>query len=169
MPLAPAEPVKAELAEVQARWPALLDALRGGTFAATRVRALLADAAAVDVEADLLTIGFRFAIHSERVQEKVNRDELEKAISQVYGRNFRLGFRVAADLEARPPAGPAGATAPSPAVTAPPPGTPRVLSPPPPWGAPTRSAASGWWRRRSRSSAPGSSTSVPGIARRKAG
>ncbi|MEA2681823.1 MAG: polymerase subunit gamma/tau [Chloroflexota bacterium] len=108
----PAEPVKAELAEVQSRWPALVDALRGGSFAATRVRALLADAAAVDVEGDQLTIGFRFAIHSERVQEKVNRDEMEKAISQVYGRSFRLAFRVDPDLQARAPAGLASMPAP---------------------------------------------------------
>jgi DNA polymerase-3 subunit gamma/tau len=113
----PMTPVAPELADVVGRWPSLLDALRGGSFPAIRVRALLADAQPVNVEGDLLTIGFRFAIHSERAQEKVNRDELEKAVSEVYGRPFRLEFRVVGDLPAR---GAAGATPPAPAAAAPP-------------------------------------------------
>jgi DNA polymerase-3 subunit gamma/tau len=113
----PATPVGAELAEVLGRWPALLDALRGGSFPAIRVRALLADAEPVSVEADLLAIGFRFAIHSERAQEKVNRDALEKAVSEVYGRPFRLEFRVMPDLPSR---GAAGGSPATPAATLPP-------------------------------------------------
>ena len=87
----------AELAEVRSRWPVLLDTLRGSA-PATRLRALLSDAAPLAVEDDLLTIGFRFAMLSEKAQEPLHRAELEKALSQVYGRNFRLGFRVQPDL-----------------------------------------------------------------------
>jgi DNA polymerase-3 subunit gamma/tau len=88
-----------DLGEVTARWPALLDALRGSA-PATRLRALLNDASPVAVEDDLLTLGFRFAIHSEKAQEPLHRVELEKAMGQVYGRTYRLAFRVEPGLQA---------------------------------------------------------------------
>ena len=87
----------AALAAVRSRWPALLDALRGSA-PATRLRALLSDASPLAVEDDLLTIGFRFAMLSEKAQEPLHRAELEKALSNVYGRNYRLNFRVTPDL-----------------------------------------------------------------------
>ncbi|HEY8740803.1 MAG TPA: DNA polymerase III subunit gamma/tau [Candidatus Dormibacteraeota bacterium] len=126
---AAASPVTAELGEIQRRWPALLEALRGGSFAATRVRALLADAAAVDLEDDLLTVGFRFAIHSERAQEKVNREEFEKAVSQVYGRPFRLNFRVVPDLQGGRLTAASSAAVPAPTAA---PSPVRPLEPAPP-------------------------------------
>jgi hypothetical protein len=85
------------LAAVLERWPQLLEALRG-TSPATRVKALLvsSSAAPAGLEGDLLTIGFRWAVHSEKAQEPTNRQALEEAISQVYGRAFRLQFKVVA-------------------------------------------------------------------------
>jgi hypothetical protein len=103
------------------RWPALLDALRG-TSPATRVKALLVSSSATPAELndDLLTIGFRWAVHSEKAQEPTNRQALEAAISQVYGRTYRLQFKVVAGLAAEdarpaPPAGPGSSVAPGPA------------------------------------------------------
>jgi DNA polymerase III subunit gamma/tau len=85
----------AGLGAVQARWPALLDALKG-TPPATRVKALLvsSSAAPAAMEADILTIGFRWAVHSEKAQEPLHRQALEAAIREVYGQTFRLQFKV---------------------------------------------------------------------------
>ena len=103
----------AGLDAVQSRWPALLEALKG-TPPATRVKALLvsSSAAPAALEADILTIGFRWAVHSEKAQEPLHRQALEAAISEVYGQTFRLQFRVVAmappaDAPA-PAAGPEG-------------------------------------------------------------
>ncbi|HEV1997522.1 MAG TPA: hypothetical protein VGR61_05255, partial [Candidatus Dormibacteraeota bacterium] len=121
-PNSPAPPpaTPAELAEVRALWPTLLGALRGSA-PATRLRALLNDASPLELDDDLLTIGFRFAMLSEKAQEPLHRAELEKAMSQVYGRTFRLGFKVIPDLQ--PVGAPAGAPGP------PRPGPPRAPLP----------------------------------------
>jgi hypothetical protein len=97
-------PADAGLEAVIARWPALLDALRGSP-PATRVKALLVSSSAVPsaLDDDLLTLGFRWAVHSEKAQEPSNRQALEAAISEVYGRAYRLQFQVAAP----PPGAPA--------------------------------------------------------------
>ena len=86
-------------------WPQLLEVLTG--TAGVRVRALLRDASPVDLTDDLLTIGFRYAIFSEKAQEPLNRQELEKALNQVYGRAFRLSFRTVSPDQLRPVAAPA--------------------------------------------------------------
>jgi DNA polymerase III gamma/tau subunit len=98
-PSAAPTPVDGALAEVQARWPNLLEALRGSA-AATRVKALLAGGRPVELQGDELTLAFRVAIHSEKAQEPLNRQALEKALSDVYGQTFRLNFRVEPGLEA---------------------------------------------------------------------
>lgn len=96
---APAVPLPADagLDAIIERWPELLEALRG-TSPATRVKALLvsSSAAPAELDDDLLTIGFRWAVHSEKTQEPTNRQVLEAAISQVYGRTYRLQFKVVA-------------------------------------------------------------------------
>jgi DNA polymerase-3 subunit gamma/tau len=96
---APAVPLPADagLDAIIERWPELLEALRG-TSPATRVKALLvsSSAAPAKLDDDLLTIGFRWAVHSEKAQEPTNRQALEAAISQVYGRTYRLQFKVVA-------------------------------------------------------------------------
>jgi DNA polymerase-3 subunit gamma/tau len=91
---APVSP-DAGLDAVQSRWPALLEALKG-TPPATRVKALLvsSSAAPAALEADILTIGFRWAVHSEKAQEPLHRQALEAAINEVYGQTFRLQFKV---------------------------------------------------------------------------
>jgi hypothetical protein len=96
------------LEAVLSRWPALLEALKG-TPPATRVKALLvsSSAAPAALEADILTIGFRWAVHSEKAQEPLHRQALEAAIREVYGQTFRLQFKV---VTMAPPAeGPASA------------------------------------------------------------
>ena len=77
------------------RWPALLEALKG-TPPATRVKALLvsSSAAPAALDADILTIGFRWAVHSEKAQEPLHRQALEAALREVYGQTFRLQFKV---------------------------------------------------------------------------
>jgi hypothetical protein len=87
--------VDAGLEAINEGWPALLEALKG-TSPATRVKALLVSSSAspAGLEGDVLTIGFRWAVHSEKAQEPSNREALEAAISQVYGRMYRLQFRV---------------------------------------------------------------------------
>lgn len=123
-------PVAAELSEVRARWPALLDTLRGSA-PATRLRALLNDASPISLDDDLLTVGFRFAMLSEKAQEPLHRAELEKALGLVYGRTFRLRFKVAPDLQ------PLGAsTAPPPPLPGPPAAIARPASPVPQTAAP---------------------------------
>ena len=109
----------AALADVVRRWPLLLDALRGSA-PATRVRALLADALPLELEDDQLTIGFRFAMHSEKAQEPLHRQELENALHQVYGETYRLSFRVT---------GPAAVPAAGQVSTGPPPPVPEVATP----------------------------------------
>ena len=99
---APVAPVGEGLTAVQARWPALLDALRGGSGASTRVRALLADAAPLALQDDTMVIGVRWAINSEKAQEPAHRDALEQALITVYGRAFRLRFTTLPD-GGRPP------------------------------------------------------------------
>jgi hypothetical protein len=90
-------PSDAGLDAIRERWPALLEALKG-TSPSTRVKALLVSSAAAPagLDDDLLTIGFRWAVHSEKAQEPTNRQALEAAISQVYGRTYRLQFKVVA-------------------------------------------------------------------------
>ncbi|GAC1334611.1 MAG: hypothetical protein NVSMB17_16480 [Candidatus Dormibacteria bacterium] len=109
-------PVGAELAGVRGRWQTLLETLRG-TAPGTRVRALLKDAAPVALDGDALTLGFRFAMLSEKAQEPLHRAELERALAEVCGRNFRLEFRVTPDLEPTAP-DPVRAVVPPPAVAA---------------------------------------------------
>ena len=113
-PAAPAVPLPADagLDAIIERWPELLEALRG-TSPATRVKALLvsSSAAPAGLDDDLLTIGFRWAVHSEKAQEPTNRQALEAAISQVYGRTYRLQFKVVAMTA------PADATPASPATS----------------------------------------------------
>ena len=82
-----------DLGEVIAGWGALRDSLRGSP-AAMRVRALLNDAAPTALEDDLLTVSFKWAMHSEKAQEPTHRQELERALAQTYGRTFRLQLRV---------------------------------------------------------------------------
>ncbi|HEV3232522.1 MAG TPA: DNA polymerase III subunit gamma/tau [Candidatus Dormibacteraeota bacterium] len=107
-PVAAAPSAAGSLDEVLATWPAVLEALRG-PGAATRVRALLNDAAPVAFADEVLTIGFRYGFHSETAQAAANRQELERALQVAYGRAFRLAFQVVADLQvARPAATPAG-------------------------------------------------------------
>ncbi len=105
-------PPDAGLEAVAARWPALLEALRGSS-PATRVKALLvsSSAAPAALDDDQLTIGFRWAVHSEKAQEPSNRQALEAAISEVYGRAYRLQFQVAAPVLDEPPAGGNGSPA----------------------------------------------------------
>jgi hypothetical protein len=79
------------VAAIAAGWAQLLDALKG-TGPGVRVRALLREASPVDLSDDVLTIGFPYAIFSEKAQEPLNRQELETAIHQVYQRSFRLRF-----------------------------------------------------------------------------
>jgi DNA polymerase III subunit gamma/tau len=105
---APAPPAAdADLDAVVSRWPALLEALKG-TPPATRVKALLVSSSAgpAALEADMLTIGFRWAVHSEKAQEPLHRQALEAAIAEVYGQTFRLSFKVvpqdAVDTTSRP-------------------------------------------------------------------
>ena len=118
-----------EVADVRARWPALLDSLRGSA-PATRLRALLNDASPLSLQDDLLTIGFRFAMLSEKAQEPLHRAELEKALAQVFGRTFRLAFKVTPEL---PSAGSALPTEPgpgrAPAVSSPSPQAAEDLGP----------------------------------------
>jgi DNA polymerase-3 subunit gamma/tau len=95
---APPLPVDPGLAAITARWPALLEALKG-TAPGVRVRALLREAAPVDIADDVLTIGFPYAIFSEKAQEPLNRAELEKALHQVYATTYRLSFRTVAAAE----------------------------------------------------------------------
>jgi len=125
-PAAPAVqlPADAGLDAIIERWPALLEALRG-TSPATRVKALLvsSSAAPAELDDDLLTIGFRWAVHSEKAQEPTNRQALEAAISQVYGRTYRLQFKVVvmtapADATPASPASPTAGAAPTPTASA---------------------------------------------------
>ena len=128
-PVAPAAPAvqlpaDAGLDAIIERWPALLEALRG-TSPATRVKALLvsSSAAPAELDDDLLTIGFRWAVHSEKAQEPTNRQALEAAISQVYGRTYRLQFKVVvmtapADATPASPASPTAGAAPTPTASA---------------------------------------------------
>jgi len=128
-PVAPAAPAVqlpagAGLDAIIERWPALLEALRG-TSPATRVKALLvsSSAAPAELDDDLLTIGFRWAVHSEKAQEPTNRQALEAAISQVYGRTYRLQFKVVvmtapADATPASPASPTAGAAPTPTASA---------------------------------------------------
>ena len=104
-PPAAALPADAGLEAVAARWPALLEALQGSS-PATRVKALLVSSSAAPsaLDDDLLTIGFRWAVHSEKAQEPSNRQALEAAISEVYGRAYRLQFQVAAAIPGAAPA-----------------------------------------------------------------
>jgi DNA polymerase-3 subunit gamma/tau len=96
-------PVDPGLGAIQERWGSLLDALRG-TGPGTRVKALLSEARPVGLDGDLLTLGFRYAMHSEKTQEPPNRLALEQALSDVYGRPFRLQFQVVPDLPSTRPA-----------------------------------------------------------------
>jgi hypothetical protein len=80
------------LADIARGWPRLLELLKG-SGPGVRVRALLREASPMSLDADQLTIGFPYAIFSEKAQEPLNRQELEKALSQVYGRAFRLAFQ----------------------------------------------------------------------------
>ncbi len=125
-PAAPEVPLPADagLDAIIERWPALLEALRG-TSPATRVKALLvsSSAAPAELDDDLLTIGFRWAVHSEKAQEPTNRQALEAAISQVYGRTYRLQFKVVvmtapADATPASPASPTAGAAPTPTASA---------------------------------------------------
>jgi DNA polymerase-3 subunit gamma/tau len=107
-PAPAAEPLAADadLEAVLSRWPALLEALKG-TPPATRVKALLVSSSAGPhaLEADMLTIGFRWAVHSEKAQEPLHRQALEAAIAEVYGQTFRLSFKVV-PMDAPDPAPP---------------------------------------------------------------
>ncbi|MFN2463792.1 MAG: DNA polymerase III subunit gamma/tau [Candidatus Dormibacteria bacterium] len=134
-------PVAGELAAVLARWDALLDTLRGWPGAS--LRGLLKDAAPVALDEDLLTLGFRYAIHSERVQEPLHRAELEKALGQVFGGPFRLAFHVNPDV--RPPEDtgrPGGGATASPRRDIPPP-APAADTPPAEGGQPRAAEAGG--------------------------
>ncbi|MDP9326517.1 MAG: hypothetical protein M3O87_08315, partial [Candidatus Dormibacteraeota bacterium] len=80
------------LGDITRGWPRLIDLLKGPGPTAS-VHALLREAGPVGLDGDLLTIGFRYAIFSEKAQEPRNRQELERALSEVYGQAFRLTFQ----------------------------------------------------------------------------
>jgi DNA polymerase-3 subunit gamma/tau len=102
---APGEAITVEgLGDITRGWPQLIDTLKGPGPTAS-VHALLREAGPLGLDGDLLTIGFRYAIFSEKAQEPRNRQELEKAISRVYGRPFRLAFQTVAADQLRSPGG----------------------------------------------------------------
>src|SRR5437870_5795606 len=84
------------------RWAPML------TCRASRGKALLAGGRPIGLNEDELTLGFKVAIHSEKAQEPLNRQALELALSEVFGRSFRLKFRVEPEIE--PLRGPGTAT-----------------------------------------------------------
>ncbi|MHB8509989.1 MAG: hypothetical protein ACYDGR_15340, partial [Candidatus Dormibacteria bacterium] len=118
----------AGLDELVAAWPSLLDALRGSA-PAMRVRALLNDAALLELEEDQVTVGFRYALHSEKAQEAPNREALEAAMKQAFGRPFRLRFKVDPALQPARARRPESAGQPALAASVPSPPSTRELAP----------------------------------------
>jgi DNA polymerase-3 subunit gamma/tau len=113
-------PVAPEVLEDIVRgWPLLFEKFKG-TGPGVRVRALLKEAGPLDLAGDMLTIGFPYAIFSEKAQEPLNRQELERVLSEVYGQAFRLTFQTvsAERLRAVPAAGPSRPDAPGGAPSA---------------------------------------------------
>ncbi len=80
-------PPGSPLADIQSNWPAILEHVKA---ISRSVEAFLKECRPVEMEADLLTLGFFYPFHRESVENPKNRMIVEGALAQVVGHPVRI-------------------------------------------------------------------------------
>jgi len=83
----PSAPTRADTAWLKESWGQILRAVRPRN---RHVEAFLKDCEPVSVEDDVVTLGFYYSLHRERVNEDKNRKIVEEALTDVAGRPYRV-------------------------------------------------------------------------------
>jgi hypothetical protein len=97
MPLHEGE-TSAALAQLQARWTDVLAEVRGKSFKAEA--ALRSSCRPVKVDAELVTIAFRYEFHKDMIEDPEHQAAVEQAISTALGRPHRMRCVLLSDLSA---------------------------------------------------------------------
>ena len=92
------------LADVQEKWPAILDAVKAGSRS---VEAFMKECHPVEADETSVTLGFHYAFHKDSVDNPKNRALVEECFGKTLGRTVR----VRCVLAAKAGAAPAGASA----------------------------------------------------------